>query len=122
MVLLLSVGSAAAAEWRVDTTDRGEAIAWVDAAEPANEIHARLQVECDRVARRPIVSMLLSEPTTTDRVGFSFRLDQGPIEHRIVPVGTNLQSVSLNINYIRLARGKPNSIAVKREAEEDWSA
>ena len=84
-----SLAGAAAAEWRVDSTS----IAWADAAEPANGVSARLQVEC--LQDRRIASLVVSDELTPERVGVSFRFDRGPIEHRISPVGTNLRAVTL---------------------------
>jgi len=101
LAILLSLAGAAAAEWQVDSTP----IAWADAAEPANGVSAKLQVEC--LQDRQIASLMLSEERLTpERIGLSFRFDLGPIEHRIVPVGTNLRSVTLlNVSSGRLAKG-----------------
>ena len=101
MALLLSLGGAASAEWSVDSTP----IAWAEAAEPANGVSARLQVDC--LQDRRIASLVLSDDLTPERVGVSFRFDRGPIEHRISPVGSNLRTVTLlNLSSDRLARGK----------------
>ena len=101
MALLLSLGGAASAEWSVNSTP----IAWAEAAEPANGVSARLQVDC--LQDRRIASLVLSDDLTPERVGVSFRFDRGPIEHRISPVGSNLRTVTLlNLSSDQLARGK----------------
>ena len=101
MALLLSLSDAAAAEWSVDSTP----IAWADAAEPANGVSARLQVECLQGVR--IASLVISEDLSAERIGVSFRFDRGSIEHRISPVGTDLRTVILlNVSSDRLAWGK----------------
>jgi hypothetical protein len=100
MALLLSLAGAAAADWRVDSTP----IAWADAAEPANGVSARLQVECSQDRR--IISLVVSDELPPERIGVSFRFDRGPVEHRISPV-VNLHTVTLlNVSSDRLARGK----------------
>src|SRR5215207_8662633 len=100
MALLLSLGGAAAADWRVDVTP----IAWADAAEPANGVSARLQVECSQGRR--IISLEVSDELPPERIGESFRFARGPVEHRISPV-VNLRTVTLlNVSSDRLARGK----------------
>ena len=100
MALLLSLGGAAAADWRVDSTP----IAWADAAEPAIGVSARLQVECPQDRR--ITSLVVSDELPPERIGVSFRFDRGPIEHRISPV-VNLRTVTLlNVSSDRLAKGK----------------
>jgi len=110
----------AKAEWHTDRSqsplaDRQDVIAWTDAAEPADGITAKLQVECshDRVVRGRLVVLVFSEQITPGQIGLSFRFDQGPIEHRLLPIGTDLRSVALSgVGAHRFARGKRFRVAV----------
>ena len=113
MALLISLSGTASAEWSVDSTT----IAWADAAEPANGVSARLQVECLQDKR--IASLVVSEELMPERIGVSFRFDRGPIEHWISPVVTNLRTVTLiNISPDRLVRGKRFRIVLHPVARE----
>ena len=99
LALLISFPFGAAAEWSVDSTP----IAWAEAAEAADGVSARLQVECLQGQR--VASLMISEELTAERIGVSFRFDRGPIEHRISSVLTNRRTVTLvNISAERLAR------------------
>jgi hypothetical protein len=116
----------AGAEWHVDKSknrlsDRDQVIAWSDAAEPADGITAKLQVEClhDRLVGVRSVVLVFSEPMTPGQIGLSFRFDQGAIEHRLLPVGTDLRSVPLSgISADRFARSKRFRIAVHQRGAE----
>ena len=104
----------AKAEWHNDRrqnrlTDREEVIAWTDATEPADGITSKLQVECpsNLFIRRRLVVLIFSEQMNSGEIGLSFRFDQGAIEHRLLPLGNDLQSVTLaGVSADRFARAK----------------
>ncbi|MDQ2081587.1 hypothetical protein RA307_15480 [Xanthobacteraceae bacterium Astr-EGSB] len=90
----------ALSDWKIDRfkdrmTDRAANIASVTAKAPSSGISAQLQLECleDELVGGWQVSAVLSAKMTRGRLGLSFRIDDNPVEARILPVSTDLRSI-----------------------------
>jgi hypothetical protein len=85
--------SVAAADWKIETftnrmTDKKDVVAWVETS------GARLQIECmDAPLVGGLVVSLVSDKIRPGMVGLNYRIDQGPVETRIVPARSGGGSV-----------------------------
>jgi hypothetical protein len=98
---LLWLSHSAAADWHINSsknpmTDREDKIASVPSKAESHGILAFLQIECLPTIGGRIVSVVLSQAMTQGRIGLNFRIDDAPVEPRVLPVGTSLRSIALH--------------------------
>lgn len=114
VVMSLAMGSAGA-DWRVvsvrnQMTDREDKVASVSAKNSAGGVEARLQIECldDRLVGGLLVSIVLSAPLPAQfEIGVNYRIDERPVDPRVMRIGSSLRSVTihgLSVDELRSAK------------------
>jgi hypothetical protein len=111
----LSIVAPASAEWTIEahrkgTNDSTIKIAWTGAKKPDRGINAKLQIECSPTGR--VLTVVLSRKLTPGRFGISYRIDNRPLQERILQINPALDSIMFMDDLRQISNSRTMQVAI----------
>ena len=95
---------------RKGTNDSTIKIAWTGAKKPDRGINAKLQIEYSPTGR--VLTVVLSRKLTPERFGISYRIDNRPLQERILQINPALDSIMFMDNLRQISNSRTMQVAI----------